>query len=173
MALAEQKKKAEAEAERKVQEQKVAEEKMTAQLIEDAIGGTPAENKEFLAIIQAEKQAEEDLKNEEKAEKEKVDFRVLQAPSFKILLGKYKTAENVTPDFSHLSLLVYHSEIGYDTYYFAGNYISVTQAVLKLAELKKDPQNEGYKVIGLYRGNPISLDMAADLGIQYRRQRKK
>ncbi|MFT6716196.1 MAG: hypothetical protein ACJA0Q_000829 [Saprospiraceae bacterium] len=123
--------------------------------------------------IQEKKRIAEVKAEKEETEYEKLTFHVVESPAFKILISKYPTKEKKSPDFSRLKKAIYKTEIGYNTLLFTGNYKTMSAAEKGLVELKKDVRNISFEIMGMYRGNPVSLAMAADLAEQFVRQNER
>ena len=119
-----------------------------------------------------------EIKNTKKLVKELLakdgpSFYVRELPVFKILIAKVPVDNDVAPEVGRLPEVVYQSVIGTEKYYTLGNYSSYEKITEILNELKKDPKNENFIIIGTYRGSIVSRAMAKDLAEQYAMQNKK
>jgi hypothetical protein len=101
------------------------------------------------------------------------NFKVQEEPVFKILLSVTNGDVSLSSDFDLVNDIIYENNVGNKNYFTVGFYKDLEEAKSELSKYKIELSNKDFKVVGMYRGNLISSNLAVQLQGKYLRDKKE
>ncbi len=127
----------------------------------------PSENKQTLSSTsgRSNKLKVKTLKNAD-------NFKVTEAPVFKILIGKTTGSKELPETINTVDELVYENKEGNNNYFTIGFYSSKKEAKKALNGYRSNPENKHFKTVSFYQGRLISNELAKNLQERFASQNK-